>query len=322
MRLVSKYKYPIIGLGAVVLLIITVPVMVARNATAAVAAMNVDSMKTPVYADPYYPYSLFRDLVSWPPKHTDEPFLWLIPYSGGKTVEKIINSCYHLKSARDFGIDTTKIEGLKRMQRFELQAWEEVYFFFSSYVHQAASILNENSRGRLFAVFRSPHDRLLSEYGTAVKTGIPSEISNMTFTDYVSSPYHVGNWMTRSLVNKPTQPLTDVDLTYAKQIIRRMCLILLYDKLPDGMKRVQTYFQWNNTEGDTCISDAIQEDPDLTTGAHVNPGSWLEANDKDSYDISLYQYITLLYAMQGEEIAQNPPFSQAVHLAHVAASDP
>lgn len=201
------------------------------------------------------------------------------------------------------------------MQRFELQAWEEVYFFFSPYVYQAAAILNQNSRGRLFAVFRDPHDRLKSEYGTAVKTGTPPEIANMTLVDYVMSKYYVGNWMTRQIVNKPTQPLTDVDLTYAKQIIRRMCLILLYDQLQEGINHVLVYFRWNNTEGDACIADAIQQDPDLRSGTEVNPGSWAEANDKDSYDIRLYQYAQDLYAMQTQELNQIPPFSQPVHLA-------
>jgi hypothetical protein len=238
-----------------------------------------------------------------------------VPYSGGKTVEKIISSCYHLKSARDFGVDTTKIEGLKRMQRFELQAWADVYFFFSPYIYQAASILNQNSRGRLFAVFRDPHDRLLSEYGTALKSKSPPEISNMTFPSYISSKYHIDNWMTRAIVNKPAQPLTDVDLGYAKQVIRRMCLILLYDDLQEGMRRARVYFQWNNTEGEACVTNAIQQDPDLTSGDHVNVGSWAEANDKNAYDISLYNYVRELYKIQGNEINQSPPFSSASHLA-------
>jgi hypothetical protein len=238
-----------------------------------------------------------------------------VPHSGGKTVGKIISSCYHLKSARDFGIDTNTIEGLKRMQRFELQQWEDVYFFFSPYVYQAASILNQNSRGRLFAVFRDPHDRLLSEYGTARKMKSPPQVANMTFSAYIQSPYHIGNWMTRALVNKPTQPLTDVDLSYAKQVIRRMCLILLYDDLQEGMRRARVYFQWNNTEGEACVTNAIQQDPDLTSGDRVFVGSWAEANDRNSYDISLYNYARELYKTQGEEINQVPPFSSPLHLA-------
>jgi hypothetical protein len=201
------------------------------------------------------------------------------------------------------------------MQRFELQAWADVYFFFSPYIYQAASILNQNSRGRLFAVFRDPHDRLLSEYGTALKNKSPPEISNMTFPTYISSKYHIDNWMTRAIVNKPTQPLTDVDLSYAKQVIRRMCLILLYDDLQEGMRRTRVYFQWNNTEGEACVANAIQQDPDLKSGERVNVGSWAEANDKNAYDINLYNYVRELYKIQGDEINQSPPFSSASHLA-------
>lgn len=77
-RLLSKYKYPIIFLSTVMLgIVIGVPIIV----SSAAGTSTTEAQKTVVYADPYYPYSLFRDLVVWPPIKQDEPFLWYVRFN-------------------------------------------------------------------------------------------------------------------------------------------------------------------------------------------------------------------------------------------------
>ena len=127
-------------------------------------------------------------------------------------------------------VDTTSPEGMDRAKQLGLASSPLVDVVVSGYVSAAPRVFTPTNRGRLFALFRHPVDRLASKFyylqmATWEKTYRP-EIVNMTIEQYAQSEtLVVGDWMVRMIVNKLSnierQPLVPEDLAFAKELLRK-----------------------------------------------------------------------------------------------------
>ena len=59
--------------------------------------------------------------------------------------------------------------------------------------------------------------------------------------------------MVRYITNKITDPLTNNYLLFARRVIRRKSLILIFEELEEGMRHVSKCFGWDNQEDAECV---------------------------------------------------------------------
>lgn len=126
----------------------------------------------------------------------------------------------------------------------------------------------EDHKGQLFTMLRHPIDRtIVSYYKFITKLGKDDE--QMSLPQYIQSSLFTSNWLTRTLSNvssssNPT--LKDLDL--AKEILRRKCLIGIYEDLVRSVDLFNNYFRWNHAnqskreEINQCVTNVYHESDD------------------------------------------------------------
>ena len=192
----------------------------------------------------------------------------------------------------------------------------------SGYVSSAHRVFTPTNRGRLFALFRHPVDRLASkfyylQFATWEKTYRP-EVANMTIEQYAQQEsLVVGDWMVRMMVNKMNierQQLVPDDLITAKEILRRKCLIGLVSNMEESLLRIEAYFGWTVKDlyhrgtfamtGEECKRQYFAGEQKENVHKHptIIPGSeaWNLLSKAAAYDMQLYSYAVELFQAQGK----------------------
>lgn len=217
---------------------------------------------------------------------------------------------------RFVNVDVTTTPGIECAGRQGLVQSGIVDFIASGKLLEAAEhIYNQEHRGRLFSVFRHPIERMVSmkEYLAKAKWErlYDPELANMTMAEYIKDKNPMNNPITRQLVNKQSKhiSLLPEDLTLAKEILRRKCIVGLVDRLEESMLRFQRYFGWKTKDykwDGKEISHSQCKHQYLIYGRNRNPheelepGSavWVLVQKFNEYDVSLYGYIVELFHQQ------------------------
>mmetsp|Transcript_6181 Transcript_6181/g.9062 ORF Transcript_6181/g.9062 Transcript_6181/m.9062 type:complete len:358 (-) Transcript_6181:237-1310(-) len=222
------------------------------------------------------------------------PYFWDVHFSGESVAEQVFSSCHGLVQAAEHGllqpnyndedlevfqtengkfvnVDTATDEGLKRASKLNLAKSGLADIITSSSPHPIANqIFTPNNPGRMFTILRHPVDRAVTMY-YYLKTATWDPLYNpklitMSLVDYAKSSSIENNWLTRFLVNKPGGALTKKDLILAKELLKRKCLVGLYDDMEVSLAKFDRYFGW--TDGNSIDQDG--EDGDEN-----------DSNDKD-----------------------------------------
>jgi hypothetical protein len=218
-------------------------------------------------------------------------------------------------------VDTSSPEGMDRAKQLGLASSSLVDVVVSGYVSSAHRVFTPTNRGRLFALFRHPVERLASKFyylqmATWEKTYRP-EIANMTIEQYAQQDtLVVGDWMVRMIVDKlnniERQPLVPEDLLIAKELLRKKCLVGLLSNMEESIARFETYFGWPLQDlyirgqfkmtGDDCKRQYFAGETKENSNKHpkILPGSdtWNLLSKAARYDMQLYSYAVELFEAQ------------------------
>jgi hypothetical protein len=137
---------------------------------------------------------------------------------------------------------------------------------------------------------------------------------NMTLEEYAVSDLVEGNFMVRSLVNKPSENLLPDDLYLAKTVLRQKFLIGLSDRMEESLDRIRDYFGWEAVDHyrlgvfqrvDQCKAQYLSEahvaqqrvqHPAIEEGSKA----WNDLIEKNWADVALYDFAVDVYRQQTE----------------------
>ena len=209
-------------------------------------------------------------------------------------------------------VDVTTMEGIARASRLNFVSSGLADVIFTPLLRESAELLldGDKHKGRMFAVFRSPVDRVVSLfYYLQQATWEPTyteEYASMTIDEYARSPLCESNWMVRTLVNKMEGPLEPSDIEIAKEIIRQKCIVGLLDEMGETIRRFHSYFGFENDEALTCALQNFAAAGGSQSNSHKHPmldpngATWQIIEKKNSLDIRLFEYAIELWHEQGQ----------------------
>jgi len=261
----------------------------------------------------------------------DVAFFWSIPMSGSLLFTDVMGSCLQLVQASEVGVlgnygeetelkiveifgdsfinvDTTTSEGIKRAVSLGLAESDMADVVISPIINDTAYLFNEKHQGRMFAIFRNPIQRsanMFYYFSTAKwdKSYNPA-LANITLEEYARSNYMENNYLTRLIINKPGGALTESDINMAKEILRRKCLVGLYDKIKESVERFEKYFGWTDSGGkdaDECITRVLSQGTRKYDVAPIIKEGTEEYDmlyQQNRFDMELYFFVKQLYSFQ------------------------
>jgi hypothetical protein len=260
----------------------------------------------------------------------DTPFFFMIPKSGTSTFQDFLGVCTtdldiasHLGGSHEsdqleqvsiggrhyLNVNPENRAGLHHADKVGIVESARAGVLISQYVHQVASMFNEDNQARWFTLMRNPLERTSSEfYYIQVAEWEPKaykpHLKDWTLSQYVHSDLFVDNWMTRQIVGKSSkkETLTRDDLEHAKQLMARKCLIGVIDHYQESIQRFSAYFGWSGT--DQCLEDLFHaanggkrnsnEHPKLEHGSD----EWKSVVEKHLFDMELYTHALHLFKKQ------------------------
>lgn len=273
------------------------------------------------------------------------PFYWHVAKAGGTSVQNLYLKCYTLITASEIGIkgheeedflrivhangstnhmnvDVSTKEGIMHAQDLHLVQSHIPQLIFSPLFDETTEFLFDGENpGIMFAMFRDPVERVISLfYYLQEATWEPTynpELKDMTLLEYVNSPLVEANFVTRSLLNKFTGPLSPEELNVAKEILRRKCIIGIVEDMEESLAgfdasldfepnlHVFTEREDNDGTRRDYVKSCMKEVKD---GKGSNKHSHRKV-DKDSeeykilerkngWDVTLWKYIQELYKEQ------------------------
>lgn len=257
---------------------------------------------------------------------TDVPFFWHIPKSAGTTIHLLVADCMNMVIAAEVGrvdhshsleiiqangdqyvnVDTTTPKGIDRASEMGFAEANLADIVFSSYFQKATTeLFTEDHRAVMFSLFRHPVERQVSlfyylQHANWEATYHP-EWQDMTLKKYATSNQAEHDWMTRFLVDKPTQELNDSDLELAKSILKNNFLIGLVHNMEESVERFGAFFGWNEDERwASCIAPYVSGGSNVHKhqGLDTNSEEWAMLAADNKYDIELYDYAVTLYMQQ------------------------
>jgi len=274
------------------------------------------------------------------------PFFWHVPKCAGTAIQNLYY-CMGLTIANQVGanpkfghneetalvkfkpwkrydwsvinVDTTTKEGILRAQKLGLASSKDpkVDLIVSMEFDFAVShLFDKANRGRVFAMFRHPVERLESLFYYLQKANWEStyhpEWAKTSLSDWAKTHKGEKNWMVHKLVNKPVTSLTMDDLELAKKIVREKIVVGLEDRFVESIHRFNVYsgIDDSSKERQSCIANVARVPPKgdkKVTNSDPHPKTkrgtdlW-KLLAKDSLDVLLYEYVEEIYEQQGDMI--------------------
>lgn len=274
----------------------------------------------------------YRNVDDLPIGMMDTPLYWHIPRSGGTTMKLIMSMCMGRVVAceqgaghqldeqlelinKPFGnfanVDTSTPMGIQRAAEIGLIPSRIVDVVLTPHVREAAKLFDTHHKGRLFALFRNPVDRVVSLYYFLrmpdQEAVIGLNVRDMSLEQFASDISE--NWMVRSLTNVMTGPLLDEHLAIAKEMLRTKFLIGLLDEKTESLRRIESYFGWNlpSRVSQTCKNNMFYFEPQSKNiHEQLDPESkeYAALAKHNQYDMELYEYAVHLFETQSTLISK------------------
>jgi hypothetical protein len=272
-------------------------------------------------ADLWEPYDSTRDT----------PFFWMIPKSGTTTLGSYMANCLDLVQANRVGslylgdtlevvehrgnryanVDVTSHEGLEHARRMGLAESAMADVIIAGSVVHLSSIFNTHNKARMFTLMRNPIERVTSSfYYIQVATWerqYKPFLKDWTILQYINSEHHVDNSMVRTLVGKRSSKLTlsSKDLTNAKEIMARKCLVGLTSNYQETVQRFKKFFDWQEKD-EHCLENLFA--PGGGGNANSNKHRAIDKNSEEYdalremeiWDWRLYNYAVELFEEQAK----------------------
>jgi hypothetical protein len=268
----------------------------------------------------------YRDVEDLPIGIMDTPIYWHIPRSGGTTMKLIMSMCMGRVVAceqgaghqldeqlellnKPFGnfanVDTSTPLGLQRAAELGLIPSRIVDVVLTPHVREASKLFDAHHKGRLFALFRHPVDRVVSLYYFLrmpdQEASIGLNVRGMSLAQFAADISE--NWMVRSLTNTVSGPLTDEHLNIAKEILRTKFLIGLLDEKTESLRRIESYFGWKlpSRVSQTCKNNMFYFEPQSKNlHEQLDPSSkeYETLVQHNQHDVDLYEYAVVLFEEQ------------------------
>mmetsp|Transcript_8248 Transcript_8248/g.12012 ORF Transcript_8248/g.12012 Transcript_8248/m.12012 type:complete len:226 (+) Transcript_8248:50-727(+) len=202
-------------------------------------------------------------------------------------------------------LDITSATGILRAKSLKLVSSGKVGVVVSPTFYETADIFTARNRGILFSIFRHPIERSVEMFHH-LQTDINDrfyqpEFANMTLEDYASKGFAENNYLTRFLSRKLGGAIRSEDVTVAKEIIRKKCVVGLYSEFEKSVYYFERYFGWNrnndNVRRQKCIEQLVNK-VNNNTQPSIKEGSreWNLLARQNIYDLELYEYITSLFS--------------------------
>ena len=223
---------------------------------------------------------------------------------------------------RYVNVDVTTVGGIREASELGFASSDLADVVFTPLVTEAAQFLfghdddgagGGGRRGRMFALFRHPVNRVVSIFyylqsATWEPTYNPA-YAGWTIDDYARSPHCESNWMVRTLLGKMTGPLEPDDVNVAIATLGRKCLVGLMEDMEGSVTRFHHYFRFRTPYDDAlgCSRrNFATKGGNHGQNGHVHPSLDPESETykilehKNQLDVRLYDYAKELYAEQGE----------------------
>ncbi len=211
-------------------------------------------------------------------------------------------------------VNMGSISGIKHAKALHLASSGTVEVIRTSYIYEADFLFEQTPKyGKCFTMMRDPIQRSIDVFFKLKESSSNEVFQEMTIGEYVHSSYCEDNWMVRVLSNEMEGPLKKQHLDLAKHILGRKFLVGITEKFEESIKRFTKYFQWDDEVADDEISQCLDEELELSKQVETNAifavsqrseivktGTevYRILQQKNSFDIELYQYAKSLYNTQ------------------------
>jgi len=250
----------------------------------------------------------------------DSAVYWYVSKSGAKLVGVLLFHCLGLVEASNMGsayaeqslkvledeelmihfvnVDTTTREGISHAKSVGLGLSGIADVIGTPLVSDIVNIFDPSHRGRFFTIMRNPIERasLLFEDEKLMNPGF-----DLTIINFLQSTRYQGNFLTRSLTNKPSGEIIAADLLLAKSILLNKFIVGLYDKLEESFERFEKYFGWGEllmTDSTECVR-ANMASLEKSKSWDDHPSSYLlPIMRENEYDIQLYKFAEEVFELQ------------------------
>ena len=270
------------------------------------------------------------------------PILWRIPQSGDEAISRAIGECLDFVQAGDqtellrhsvsadtvvevletpkgnyVNIDFNNRLGIELARSVQLISMDIVNTLTSPHLHVIELMQDEehSKRGRLFAVFRQPVERLVSYYEKAKDADsryYDADLKGKSLQEYADWPTDRPefNFMVKSLVSSGDELISSAEITVddlklAKAILKEKVLALSTEDKYGSWAKLATWQGWKTTQDQrTCVDRILQEDWPGHDDATMNPQSpiSIRLSQRASWDTELFRFAMDLYRSQTEAL--------------------
>ena len=207
-------------------------------------------------------------------------------------------------------VDVTTTEGIIQASQRGFATSNLADIIFTPLLLEASELLlnGNTNKGRMFALFRHPIERLTSIFYYLQKaTWEPTydpQLAQMTIDDYARSEKCESNWLVRSLVGQMEGPLNSDSLEIAKEVLRQKCLVGFMDEMEGSIERFHSYFGFGDDAALECAKTSFTRKGSSQSNKNKHPPLDGESEtyailaQKNELDLLLYFFAKELFDEQ------------------------
>lgn len=259
----------------------------------------------------------------------DIAILWHVPESGSSVIRHAIGGCHRLVQASGFGIrdghagdervgviypsegspfvniDSTTIAGIQRAANMRFANAQVADVVVSPLIHETNELFTHSSKGRFFAVFRHPIERVVRLFYTLQER--EPALREWTIERYSRSTFVENNYITRHLSNTLEGPLDDSHYHKAVEIVRQKFLVGLATQIDQSLDRYEKYFRWtyrvHPKSQEACRKNILSKESAFEKQIKKRmpkegDSTWAWLSHHNAFDLRLYAYIEKLFEEQ------------------------